>query len=61
MNKLRHIFAALLLVLPLAFTGLTSMPSAKAASNETAYIRLHQLAFGFKIRHYQIYQAAMIY
>lgn len=45
MNKLRHIFAALLLVLPLAFTGLTSMPSAKAASNETAYIRLHKLAF----------------
>ncbi len=45
MNKLKHIFAALLLVLPLAFTGLTSMPSAKAASNETAYIRLHKLAF----------------
>lgn len=46
MNKLKHIFAALLLVLPLAFTGLTSMPSAKAASNETAYIRLHKLVFG---------------
>lgn len=46
MNKLKHIFAALLLVLPLAFTGLTGMPSAKAASNETAYIRLHKLVFG---------------
>lgn len=45
MNKLKHIFAALLLVLPLAFTGL-STPSAKAASNETAYIRLHKLVFG---------------
>lgn len=45
MNKLKHIMAALLLVLPLAFTGLTSIPSAKAASQDTTYIRLHKLAF----------------
>ncbi|MCH5461686.1 SpaH/EbpB family LPXTG-anchored major pilin [Lactobacillus sp. LC28-10] len=46
MNKFKHIFTALLLVLPLVLAGFTGA-SAKAAesSNDTAYIRLHKLAF----------------
>lgn len=46
MNKFKHIFTALLLVLPLVLSGFTGA-GAKAAetSNDTAYIRLHKLAF----------------